>query len=84
MIPKLFSIIFSVMFMTSNFGMMVYILSTLNEHILISSSTSMDCKSVARYSYIEFWMLYAFGSAGDCATSLLSISLCHIWAHSSS
>jgi hypothetical protein len=39
-----------------NFGVLVYIFSMSNEHILISSLISMDCKSVV--GCIEFWMLY--------------------------
>jgi hypothetical protein len=48
MISGLSSVIFSIMFMNSNFYISGYIFSMLNEHILISSVISMSCKSVIR------------------------------------
>jgi hypothetical protein len=47
------------MFMTSDFGILVYIISMSNEHILISLLISVACKSVAMW--IALWMLYACG-----------------------
>jgi hypothetical protein len=42
MVPGLFSVIFSVIFTTSALGILVYIFSLSNEHILISSLISID------------------------------------------
>jgi hypothetical protein len=46
------SIMFSIILITSDFGILVYIFSMSNEHILISSLISMACKSAVRC--IEF------------------------------
>jgi hypothetical protein len=55
-----FSNIFSIILMTSNFDILVYIFCISNEHILTSSIIFMDCNSVVRC--IAFWMLYALGN----------------------
>jgi hypothetical protein len=42
-----FCIVFSII-ITSDFGVLVYIFSMSNEHILVSSLFSMGCKSVVK------------------------------------
>jgi hypothetical protein len=55
---RLFSVIVFILFITSTFGMLVYMSFMSSEHNLVSSLIFMVFSSVIKC--IEFWMLYTF------------------------